>query len=95
LVATVGKPGEVYNVGSGHVYPVRWLLETLLSLSPATVELAVDPARLRPSDIPITMCDSSRLRQATGWQPRIDLRDSLRDLLEDWRAETRGARADG
>ena len=95
LVMTVGEAGAVYNVGSGHVHPVRWLLDTLLSLSSATVELTVDPARLRPSDVPISVCDSSRLRQATGWQPRIDLRDSLRDLLEFWRVEVRKARADG
>jgi GDP-4-dehydro-6-deoxy-D-mannose reductase len=68
---------------------VRWLLDTLLSFSTAQVELAADPARLRPSDVPISVCDNTRLKRATGWEPRIDLRDSLRDLLDWWRMEVR------
>jgi GDP-4-dehydro-6-deoxy-D-mannose reductase len=33
----------------------------------------------------------SRLRQATGWEPRIPLEQSLADLLEDWRLRVAGA----
>ena len=83
------EPGEAYNLGSGCSHPVRWLLETLLSLTPARVEVAVDPARLRPSDVPASVCDNRRLAQATGWQPQIALRDSLEDLLNDWREQLR------
>jgi GDP-4-dehydro-6-deoxy-D-mannose reductase len=85
LAITQGEPGSVYNVGSGRSRPVRWLLETLLDLSTVRVELAVDPQRLRPSDVPISVCDNRRLHAVTGWQPQIDLRDSLRDLLDGWR----------
>jgi GDP-4-dehydro-6-deoxy-D-mannose reductase len=53
------------------------------------VEVVVDPARLRPSDVPISVCDNRRLVAATGWQPRVDLRDSLRDLLDSWREQVR------
>lgn len=87
LVLQGGEAGEVYNVGSGQSRPVRWLLETLLELSSVQVELSVDPKRLRPSDVPISVCDNTRLTAATSWQPQIDLRDSLRELLEGWRRE--------
>lgn len=83
------EPGEAYNLGSGHSRPVRWLLETLLSLTPASIEITIDPARLRPSDVPVSVCDNRRLVQATGWQPQIDLHDSLRDVLNDWREQVR------
>ena len=87
LAVTQGAPGGVYNVGSGQARPVRWLLETLLSLSTAAVTVEVDPARLRPSDVPVSVCDHGRLTAVTGWQPRIDLRQSLADLLDGWRKE--------
>jgi len=87
LAATQGAAGEVYNVGSGHSRPVRWLLDTLLSMTTARVELTVDPQRLRPSDVPISVCDNQRLVAATGWRPQIDLHQSLADLLAYWRGQ--------
>jgi GDP-4-dehydro-6-deoxy-D-mannose reductase len=87
LLLERGEAGEVYNVGSGQSRPARWLLETLLELTPVKVEITVDPARLRPSDVPVSTCDNRRLVTATGWQPQIDLRDSLRDLLDFWRVQ--------
>lgn len=80
-----GAPGECYNVGSGRPRSIRWILETLLDLTPVQVRVEVDPNRLRPSDVPVSYCDNRRLIEATGWQPAIDLRSSLADLLESWR----------
>jgi GDP-4-dehydro-6-deoxy-D-mannose reductase len=94
LIATLGEPGEVYNIGSGQSRPARWLLDTLLALTPVQVEVALDPVRLRPSDIPISVCNNRRLVEATGWQPQIDLRDSLRDLLDYWRRSLRELRGE-
>lgn len=87
LVALQGEPGGVYNVGSGHAWPIRRLLDALLALSPMQVEVTQDPTRLRPSDVPASVCDNRRLVAATGWQPQIELRTSLRDLLEGWRRQ--------
>jgi GDP-4-dehydro-6-deoxy-D-mannose reductase len=87
LVLRKGDPGQVYNVGSGRSRAVRWILETLLSLTPLDVEVAVDPKRLRPSDVPVSVCDNRRLVAATDWHPQVDLRDSLRDLLNGWREQ--------
>jgi GDP-4-dehydro-6-deoxy-D-mannose reductase len=84
-----GEPGAVYNLGSGTSRPVRWLLDTLLSLTPAHVSVETDPSRLRPSDVPESVCDNRCFVATTGWHPEIDLRDSLRDLLDAWRAELR------
>ena len=86
LLTEQGEAGEVYNVGSGQSRPVRWLLDTLLELSSVQVEVIIDPARLRPSDVPVSQCDNRRLVAATGWHPQIELRDSLRDLLGFWRS---------
>jgi GDP-4-dehydro-6-deoxy-D-mannose reductase len=85
LLVTQGEPGECYNVGSGRPRPIRWLLDTLIELSPAQVQVELDPQRLRPSDVPCSYCDYLKLAAATGWQPQIDLRMTLLDLLNSWR----------
>ena len=56
---------------------IRELLDVLLGLSAAEVEVRVDPERLRPSDVPALVGDPARLRQATGWEPRIPLEQTL------------------
>jgi GDP-4-dehydro-6-deoxy-D-mannose reductase len=89
LLVTRGQPGEVYNVGSGQARSARWLLETLLALTPVQVEVKIDPKRLRPSDVPLSLCDNRRLVAATGWQPQVEIRQSLQDLLDGWRKEVR------
>jgi len=80
-----GEPGEVYNIGTGRAYSGQEVLDLLLAKSPASVEVEVDPQRLRPSDVLILLSDSTKFRQATGWAPRIPLEQSLQDLLEYWR----------
>ena len=89
LLMLHGEAGQVYNVGSSVARSVRWLLETLLTLTPVQVEVKIDPTRLRPSDVPLSVCDNRRLVQATGWQPHFDLERSLQDLLDGWRKEMR------
>lgn len=76
-----GAPGEVYNIGSGESHSIQSLLDRMLQLSPVSITVEIDPARLRPSDVPDVICDATRLREATGWQPRVSLAQSLSDLL--------------
>ena len=88
LLLEKGEAGAAYNVCSGTGRPVRRLLDMLLAASSARIEVRVDPDRLRPSDVPAQVGDPSRLRAATGWEARIPLERTLRDLLDDWRART-------
>jgi GDP-4-dehydro-6-deoxy-D-mannose reductase len=81
-----GAAGEVYNVCSGAGVRVGDVLQRLIALSGAAVEIRQDPGRFRPSDIPVLVGDPSRLKDATGWAPRLALDRTLSDLLEDWRA---------
>jgi len=83
-----GAAGAAYNVCTGRGHRIRDLLDRLLAASSARVEVRVDPERLRPSDVPAQVGDPSRLRAATGWEPRIPLERTLLDLLDDWRART-------
>ncbi len=85
LTLEKGIEGEVYNIGTGKAYAMKDVLDMLLSLSKANVKVEVDPQRLRPSDVPILISDSSKFVKQTGWKPEIPFRDSLQDLLNYWR----------
>jgi GDP-4-dehydro-6-deoxy-D-mannose reductase len=85
LLLEKGEPGEVYNVCSGRGIAIREILQRLIALTRADVEVRVDPARLRPADIPVLVGDPARLRRATGWQPCLPIERTLQDLLDDWR----------
>lgn len=87
LALTMGEAGQVYNVGRGRSFPVQYVLDTLIAYSTSKVRIVVDPSRLRPSDVPTSICDNSRLVQTTGWQPQYSLDETLKDLLDDWRKQ--------
>jgi GDP-4-dehydro-6-deoxy-D-mannose reductase len=80
-----GEPGGVYNVCSGKGRRIRELVDALVAAAGTEVEVAVDVERLRPADVPAQVGDPRRLREATGWEPRLPLEQTLRDLLQDWR----------
>jgi GDP-4-dehydro-6-deoxy-D-mannose reductase len=80
-----GKEGEVYNIGSGKSYSMKEVLDMLLSMASINIKVEVDPARLRPSDVPVLTADCTKFAQLTGWEPKIPFRQSLQDLLDFWR----------
>ncbi len=85
LAAEKGEDGEAYNIGSGKAMAMKEMLDKLLALTKVDVKIQVDPARLRPSDVPILLSDSSKFMTLTGWKPRIPLDRTFKDLLDYWR----------
>jgi GDP-4-dehydro-6-deoxy-D-mannose reductase len=88
LLIRRGSPARPYNVCSGRAYRIRDLLDALVGLSPGPIEVAVDSARLRPSDNPVIAGDPARIGAETGWTPEIPIERTLSDLLDYWRHET-------
>lgn len=80
-----GTPHRPYNVCRGEAYRIRDLLDILLSLSRVRVRIDTDPARLRPSDIPVVVGSPARIARETGWHATIPIERTLADLLEYWR----------
>ena len=81
--------GEPYNVCSGKARSIKSILDLLLSFSKVkNIEVKQDPARMRPSDVPILYGDSSKFRAKTGWQPKIPFEQTMSDLLQYWRERT-------
>ncbi len=82
LLMEKGFAGETYNVGSGKAVSIQELLDTLLSLSRESIAVEQDPARMRPSDVPVIEADISKLQADTGWQPEYPLQETLYTMLE-------------
>ncbi|MDQ2786664.1 MAG: GDP-mannose 4,6-dehydratase [Chloroflexota bacterium] len=85
LLLEHGERGGVYNIGRGTAVAVADVLDTLCRLARVAITVERDPARLRPSDAPVMMADTTRLRHATGWQPEIPLTRSLDEIVAWWR----------
>jgi len=81
-----GVPGEAYNVCSGVARSIREALDMLLALTTARIEIRENPALMRPADIPVMQGDAAKFRACTGWQPEIQFEQTLKDLLDYWRA---------
>ncbi len=85
LLVEHGKAGETYNVGSGHAVSIQDVLDLIISQSSAEVEVKVDPNKIRPVDVPIIEADTTKLREATGWERKIPLEQTIRETMDYWR----------
>ena len=85
LAIEKGKPGEVYNIGSGKAPRLRDVLTALLKMTRARIRLEVDESRKRTAEAETYVCDATRFRRLTGWRPQIPLERTLRDTLAYWR----------
>lgn len=76
-----GAPGlHVYNVATGHGTSVKDVCDTTGDLLQTGVSVITDPDRVRSDDGHL-VGDSTRLHQATGWWPRLSVRDGIAELL--------------
>jgi len=82
-----GVPGEPYNVCSGSAISIGDVLRKLVSFSDHNFEVVPDPEKFRPSDLPLLLGSSQKLREHTGWAPVYDIDATLSDLLNYWRAQ--------
>lgn len=79
------EPGRPYNVCSGTGTRIADVVAALAGAARRPVRTEVDPARLRPVDVPAFVGDPSRFRAATGFAPAIALQRTLMDVLEEAR----------
>jgi GDP-4-dehydro-6-deoxy-D-mannose reductase len=89
LALEKGKPGEVYNIGSGSAPRLRELLSQLLKMTRVRIRLEVDATRKRAAEADVYVCNAGRFQRLTGWRPKISLERMLHDTLEYWRGRER------
>lgn len=80
-----GGAGEAFNAGGERTYAVAEVLETIAEVS----GLGLDPEFLGSADpadvVDRQFVDSAKLRELTGWAPRVELREGLLHTLEWYR----------
>jgi GDP-4-dehydro-6-deoxy-D-mannose reductase len=84
-VATEGRPGEIYNVSSHRPISIQQIVAMLCDLANIDVRIEVDQDKFRPIETLRLFGDSSKIR-ALGWNPRIGLEQTLKDILDYWLA---------
>jgi len=87
LIVEYGYPGTVYNVGSGKAVRVSELLDYLIEMAYCDIQIETEPSRLRPADIPFIQCDYSKLKKDTGWIPLVDIKKTLKEVLDYFREQ--------
>ncbi len=90
LLLERGTPGEVYNLCSGADWSIERVLNFLIGQATVPrIDIRQDPARLRPSDVPVLRGSREKIERALGWRTMIPLETTLTDLLEYWRHRIR------
>ena len=84
LLLTHGQSGSLYNVCSGQGTQLSQLVEMICKLAAVAGRWEIDPSRVRPTDNPSIVGDSSRL-VALGFKPRYSLVQSLSDQIATWK----------
>jgi UDP-glucose 4-epimerase len=79
-----GRPGEVYNIGSGEGRSNRDVLNALQPLAKAEgFEIKLNTLPLRKFDVPINVLDGSKLYRETGWKAQIPFDEGIQRTW-DW-----------
>jgi len=87
LALEKGEPGEVYNICSGKGTTIRKIIDILSGIVGRELPFSVDRKRLRPSDVPYLVGDSSKFRKQTGWEPELTFEEAMKDLVAYWRQQ--------
>jgi nucleoside-diphosphate-sugar epimerase len=80
LLERGAAPG-VYNVASGIGRTLQSVFDRLAELVGARARARYDAGLGRPWDLPHLVGDAAKLRQATGWSPRLSFEQTLTDLV--------------
>lgn len=78
--------GEAFNAGGERPHAVREVVELIAAAAGTEVEPEFLGEGSPDGEIDRQFVDSSKLRELTGWRPRVELADGLRRTLEWYRA---------
>ncbi len=82
-------PGTILNIASGMARRIGDVLNDMLGLARMTADIRTDPARLRGADIPRALGNAGQAAALLGWAPSVPWRETLVEVLADWRARIR------
>ncbi|MGH7286361.1 MAG: GDP-mannose 4,6-dehydratase [Polyangiaceae bacterium] len=77
-----GDGGETYNIASGEGRSIRSLLDEMIEIMGIRVDPTIDPARVRPVELPRLVGESSKV-QSLGMKRSRTVREALREAIDD------------
>lgn len=80
-----GAAGEAFNAGGERPHAVREVVEAIVAAGSKGVAPDFQGEGNPDGEIDRQYVDSSKLRELTGWAPRVELEDGLRRTLEWYR----------
>lgn len=84
-----GKTGEIYNVCSETGYSLREILRQMMEIIDIDAEIVIDETLIRPDDNQVIIGSNRKIHQQTSWKISISVQNSLRDIIDYWRAQPR------
>ncbi|CUX59943.1 MULTISPECIES: GDP-mannose 4,6-dehydratase [Agrobacterium tumefaciens complex] len=87
LPAEVFKKGEILNLSSGIPRRIGDILDELLGMSPAQIQIIEDPTRMRPSEVRYAAGSSVKAHGLLKWSPTTPWQETLRSVLDYWRSK--------
>ncbi len=81
-----GASGAAYNVCRGEGTRLTDLAAQLVARARVPIRIEVDPARVRPVDVPYLVGDPAALAAATGCRPAHSVERTIEDTLAFWRS---------
>jgi UDP-glucose 4-epimerase len=85
-VAREPEAKGIFNLGSGRVYTLRRIVETIRDMIDPKLPLGIGEVPYRPDQVMHLEADITRLERATGWAPRTSLGEGLRESVRWWGA---------
>jgi GDP-4-dehydro-6-deoxy-D-mannose reductase len=86
-----GRRGRAYNVCRGHGTRLFDIARWLCDQARVRLQIEVDPARVRATDLPYLVGDPARIFGEVGWKASIPLDRTLSEVLEEWRKRVAAA----
>ncbi|MGB2821702.1 MAG: GDP-mannose 4,6-dehydratase, partial [Phycisphaerae bacterium] len=76
--------GHVVNAGTGKGVSIGELARLIMETMGVEAETVCDSARVRPEKSEVTrlIASTDRIRELTGWQPKVTLREGLTQTVE-------------
>ena len=79
-----GSNANVYNICSSKEYLLSDLVRRLIRISGESITIEVDPSRWRPAEQNRMVGSNTKLTNATGWVPAVDLDETLVLIYKYW-----------
>lgn len=80
-----GKPGETYNIASGLEISIDSLIRKIIALSDEDIKMEPSVGRSRMADVPRIYASINKIKSNTGWVPKLNLEQSLKDTWDSLR----------